>query len=92
MIGTKIKIARKENQYTQDELGLAIGVSDKTISAYESGRIEPPIQILEKIAKTTNRSVRYFVDDGAETAILQKLNEILEIFKEIKSELKKGVK
>jgi transcriptional regulator with XRE-family HTH domain len=60
-LGQKIKKARKQKRITQEDLANAIGVSDKSISAYESDRINPPLQILEKIAEKTDESLSYFL-------------------------------
>lgn len=84
-IGQKIKDARKTRRITQEDLAKAIGVSDKSISAYESNRISPPIRVLEKIAQKTDHSLSYFLEDTIESAILAKLKEVEKQFKEIKS-------
>ena len=42
IVGQRIQTARKKLGYTQEELGNALGVSFKTISAYETGRIDVP--------------------------------------------------
>ena len=87
-IGSKIREARKYKQITQEELAQAIGVSDKSISAYESERISPPLKILEKIADKTNQSINFFLEENADFAILTKLTEVERQFREIKSILK----
>lgn len=84
-IGKKIREARKYKQITQEELALAIGVSDKSISAYESERISPPLKVLEKIAEKTDQTINYFLEENVESAVLTKLNEVERQFKEIKS-------
>lgn len=83
-VGERIRLARKQRQITQGNLAAAIGISDKSISAYESNRINPPLKVLEKIAESTNQPLRYFVEDSVETAILAKLAEVEKQFKEIK--------
>lgn len=87
-LGDKIKQARKIRRITQEELAQVVGVSDKSISAYESDRINPPLNVLEKIAETTEQSLSYFLDDNPESAILNKLKDIEKQFKEIKELLK----
>lgn len=89
-IGEKIKQARKKRKITQEDLGQAIGLSDKSISAYESDRISPPIKVLEKIAHETDQSLSYFLEEKTEDLILGKLNEVERLFEEIKSLMKKG--
>ncbi len=88
-IGDKIKSARREKRITQDDLAQAIGVSDKSISAYESDRISPPIKVLEKIAAETDQPVSFFLEDKTEDAIVSKLNQIEKLFQEVKDLLKK---
>lgn len=87
-LGQKIKEARRKRDITQEELAKAIGVTDKSISAYESGRITPPLYVLQKIAHKTDHSVSYFVQDTAESTILAKLTEIEQQFAEIKDLLR----
>ncbi len=88
-LGRKIKIARKTKRITQNDLARAIGVSDKSVSAYESGRIEPPLKMLQKIAQSTDHSLEYFVGESMESQILAKLTEVERLFNEIKSALNK---
>lgn len=91
-VGEKIKKSRKIKRITQGDLARAIGVSDKSISAYESERIEPPLKILEKIAEETQQSLSYFLEDTVESSILAKLKEVEIQFKEIKKLLEKNEK
>ena len=87
-IGTKIKAARKLKRITQEDLAAAIGVSDKSISAYESNRTNPPIPVLEKIAKATNQPLNYFMEESVEVSIASRLKEIETLFQEVKKLLK----
>lgn len=86
-LGYKIRIARKTKRITQDALATAVGVSDKSISAYESGRIDPPLAVLERIAQSTDSPLNYFLEDSTESAILTKLAEIEKVFNEVKAML-----
>lgn len=88
-VGKKIKEARKNHSITQEELAQAIGVSDKSISAYESNRISPPLKILEKIAEETHSPLSYFFEENIESSILAKLETLEKNFDEIKKLLKK---
>jgi len=63
----KIKKARKESKMSQKELGEALGVSDKAISSYESGRATPPLQTLQRLAKITQRPISYFTGNEEES-------------------------
>lgn len=88
-IGQKIKSARKIKRITQEDLAKAIGVSDKSISAYESNRANPPLDVVEKIANATNQHLGFFLEETIESSILSKLREVEIQFKEIKKLLKK---
>lgn len=84
-IGAKIKQARKLKNITQEDLAKALGVSDKSVSAYEVNRASPPIEILTKIANATHQPVSYFFEeDNEDAAVLAKLRVVEEELKEIK--------
>lgn len=44
-----IKALRKKKKMSQYRLGWKVGISGKTISAYEKGAIKPPIEVLFNI-------------------------------------------
>jgi len=48
-IATRIKELRLEKKMSQAQLGQVIGVNDRTISNYESGKREPDIQTIKKL-------------------------------------------
>ena len=60
-LGEKIKKARTEAKLSQLQLGVALKVSDKTISGYESNRISPPIDKMLLIAELLKKPVRPYV-------------------------------
>jgi len=60
-IGRKIREARISVNLSQEELARKIGVSNKTISAYEIGRAIPPLKVLVKISKVIGLSVEDFL-------------------------------
>jgi len=69
-LAQRIREARKNAHLSQDELGKFIGVSDKSVSAYEQGRSTPPISKLKKIAESTNHPFSYFTQEDNEEALL----------------------
>lgn len=87
-IGYKIKQARKNRHITQENLAGAVGVSDKSISAYELNRAEPPLKILEKIAEETGQPFSYFVEENPQSQILSKLTMVEKELEEIKQLLR----
>lgn len=46
MIGSFLKELRKENNMTQEQLGERIGVTNKTVSRWETGNYMPPVEAL----------------------------------------------
>ncbi len=62
-LGLRIREARQQKGMSQQELAAVIGVSDKTISAYEVGRVDPPLDALEKLSQATSHPIGFFVGD-----------------------------
>src|SRR5438874_2135096 len=71
-----IKRARVLSGMSQRELAKHLGVSDKTVSAYEKGRAIPPSSTLTRISEITNVSISEIV--GAEENTNVKNDKILE--------------
>ena len=55
--GTTIKQIREKQRMTQAELADQIGVSDKTVSKWETGKGLPDVTLIEPLAKALNISV-----------------------------------
>lgn len=92
-LARRIRTARREARLSQQALGESIGVSDKSVSAYEQGRSVPPFDKLKKIAVQTNRPVSYFTEDNIDEAtITAKLLSIERELEEVKKLLKKARK
>ena len=64
-IGKKIKEKRLEKGYSQKQFAEMIGKSIRTLQKYESGEIETPLQILNKIADTLNAPMEEFINSNA---------------------------
>lgn len=60
-IGTKIKDAREEQNMSQKDLGMSLGLTDKAISAYEACRTIPPLETLVRIAEELHKPLDYFI-------------------------------
>lgn len=91
LLAKRIFKARKEAHLSQQSLAQAIGVSDKSISAYEQARATPPLNNLKKIASVTSRSLNYFTDTNVDQGIIaSKLVKVERELKEIKKLLKKS--
>ena len=84
-IGKQIKNLRLRLNISQERFGKRIGLTGKTISAYETGKISPPIEILNKISsefevnfvKKNNREIERKIDE-----LQSSLIDLQNIFKE----------
>lgn len=61
MFGTILKNLRTEKNITQKDLAKYLGVSDRSVGYYETGKRTPPPDIIEKIADYFNVSVDYLL-------------------------------
>lgn len=85
-LGKRIKEARLRNSMSQQQLADVIGVSDKTISAYEVGRVDPPLESLEKLSNATLHPIAYFIGD-VQSNIEAKLDRIAHELSDIRQAL-----
>lgn len=74
-LGARIREARNNAGLSQQQLASAVGVSDKTISAYEVGRVDPPLEALDNISQATAHPIGFFLG-GQESNIEAKLEKI----------------
>lgn len=86
----RIRAARKSAHLSQAALAKNIGVSDKSVSAYEKGRSTPPFDKLKKIARYTNHPIQYFTEDSTDSVtISKKIHQIEKEIAEIRKLLEK---
>ena len=96
-LGDKIRIGRKWNKITQEELAKLVGVSVMTIRRYESGERKPPKEILRKIANIFDVPFMVFFGDikCAEvefaTAHMNRLSHIADALGKKAEELQRSV-
>lgn len=88
-LSKRIRQARVNSHISQSALGKVIGVSDKSVSAYESGRAVPSFEKIQQIAEATHHSMNYFTEQDAQTVSLEeKLAAIEKELVEVKRLLK----
>lgn len=63
LFAKRLKQAREESGYSQKQLGLRIGLSDKSISIYEKGAVYPPVSNLIRISKELKKDIEFFLKD-----------------------------
>ena len=56
-MGSFLAELRKENNLTQAELGEKLGVTNKTISRWETGTYMPPVEMLEELSHIYNMTI-----------------------------------
>lgn len=86
--GKRLKIAREEKEMSQRGLGLALGLSDKTISSYESSRSFPNLEVLMKISEILGKPVESFISSSKEVLLKESLQRVEKKQDEISKEIK----
>ncbi|HDT8108032.1 TPA: helix-turn-helix transcriptional regulator, partial [Enterococcus faecalis] len=81
-IGEKIKIARNNKDFTQEELANQLNVSRTAVSNWENGRNYPDLKILIQISDTLNISIDKLLKDDLE--FIKKIESDSEELKELK--------
>ncbi len=71
-IGEKIKILRKSNNKSQEDLALDLGVSRQTINKWETNKAQPNTENIKLLCSIFALSADYFLEsevDNVETAV-----------------------
>lgn len=64
-LGGRIQKARKDAGFTNVErLAVEMGVGQRTVQRWETGKSDPSVRQLVEIAKLTNHPLAYFFEDG----------------------------
>lgn len=87
-IGIRLKSARVDSRMSQLQVGVSLGVSDKTISGYESGRISPPVDKLLQLADLFKKPISFFLGaDPREYKVASRLRAVEIAMREIRKQL-----
>lgn len=88
ILGNRIRNLREDNDLTQKDLSVMIGLTPKMISFYENNQRTPPIDVLVKLAKIFNVTVDYLIGSPTSTSIselsIKELN-LLKYFRSVAS-------
>lgn len=90
-VGQRVKEARQNRGLTQTEVADMIGISSKTISAIEVGRVEPSVSQIHALSKALHQPIGYFVGETQSSiashmaTIERSLNEVRQLFQEQQS-------
>ena len=85
----KIKAIRSKANLSQERFGKKIGISGKTISAYETGRCTPPLRILENIADIYDTPL-VVLKKEKKGALKEKIGSIQQLLDELSVVLESG--
>jgi len=75
-VSDRIRDIRKRNGMSQSAFGKLLGVSNSTISEWESGNRGVPIDAIDQIAKALNVSVPYLMDWAEDADALAPTNAL----------------
>lgn len=73
-IGAFLKQLRKQNDMTQEQLGERIGVTNKTISRWETGNYMPPVECLVMLSDIYKISINELL--AGERVVDEKIKEV----------------
>lgn len=82
-IGGFLATLRHENKLTQEQLSERLGVSNKTISRWETGNYLPPVEMLQLMSEIYGVSIneilsgKRLVEDEAQSAAEENLKNVL---------------
>ena len=84
-IGIQIQELRKQNGLNQSQLADKIGVSLTQLQRYENKGVQPPADVLKKLADAFNTSIDFLVYGNTEQKAQQSIkdNELLAQFKAV---------
>lgn len=64
ILSKKIKLARIEAGFTQQEMAEKLGKSAQTVISWENGTFSPRAKMLEEIARITKKPLSFFKSDN----------------------------
>lgn len=63
---------RTENRYSQNALAKELGISRQAYIKYETGEVEPPVEIIRKLSKLFNVSYETLIDNETKESFNKK--------------------
>ncbi len=74
VVGSRIRALREERGWSQEQVGVAIGIDESSsrarISRYELGVHEPPVHTARRIANSLNAPLSFLYCEDDDVAIL----------------------
>ena len=72
----RLKKARKDAGYNQNEVSKLLNISRSSLSKYENGQLEPSLETLAKLAQFYNISANWLLGISLETEPLPRKNAV----------------
>ncbi|EKD99557.1 MAG: hypothetical protein ACD_22C00234G0016 [uncultured bacterium] len=85
-LSTKIKRLRLSKNMSQDRFGKKLGLSGKTISAYEKGRSIPSLKVLETMSLEFD-SPLFLLKREKKYVLMEQIKEIKKLLENISADL-----
>jgi len=61
-----LKRLRMENRYSQELLAKILGISRQSYTKYETGEVEPSVEIVRRLSRIYKVSYEYLINNGTE--------------------------
>lgn len=84
-IGERIKAARLDKGYTQEQLAQMIGVAKSTLTGYEKGNREPDAMKINALARALDVTGDYLLDTGFKPSVSTQAMEIARAYDKMSS-------
>ena len=91
-IKTRLKIARKARRLSGEELGQLLGVTQSTISQWESGRRKPKLSTLTRIADALNVCLQWLITGQGQMERDKSLDAMRAAYESKRPEIKRAEK
>ena len=76
-IANNIKILRKKNNFSQDELSAQLGIKRTSLSGYEVGSTEPNIELLSKLSQFFKITIDQLINSDLQSLSVFELNNLI---------------
>lgn len=87
-LGGQVRQARLDKKWKQKQLAAAVNVEPTTVSRWETGTTAPDLEMIDLIAKATDKPFSFFVvDDEPTTPVSDRYAEELAKIRELLEEL-----
>lgn len=91
MFNEKLKAARKQKGLSQTELGKLLGVQAQTIGRWETGKIEPNLETINKLCEILNIPLYSLISKDVDCQLNYEEAFIVNKFRELNDDGKKMI-